>query len=166
MGASLNLLSNFVGKTPSDDLAKVNFLRRHLPYAASSDVRMQLLCDIAIYFSQMDKHEEARRVMRQVEAVYQSHQEEPNARHYFHLVSGKINLLQGRPKTALRHLKTATGIYAHNPKIFIYQAQAALRMGEQGECDQALQQALDLVADSPFIKVRQRVHRSAQQLLQ
>lgn len=163
---AVNLMSVFVGKphVNVNDSQKVNFLLRQLPFAGVGVARVMLLCDTALYLSMNSRYEETNRLMQQAENECASTPEAFPVWHYYNLTAGKVNLALGRSEIAYSQLKDASAFNPTNPFYVLYQARAALHARDANECSRLVQRALNIVAETPFLGMRQKVHQMAEEL--
>lgn len=170
---SINLLSNFVGKhslTESGDrfasrpVGRARFILRHLKVESPGLVKMQLYCDLALYFSLEGRTEEATRTMQEAEALYHSLPEIEPVYHYYTLSHARVLFNQGTLERATSCFEKVIALNPLNPFYRLYQAETLLSMGERDMAIATFDQALKLVENSTYHLMRERVYAFAHRL--
>ncbi len=162
---AVNLASVFIGGKGDDQFdRKVAYLGDALAHAYSDEMKLRLLCDMALYSSRAGRFTEALCLLGKVQSEYRSLLLREEDFNYFELSTGRVLLHKGEPDKALAKFEFVSSGNSQNAIHFCYQAQAAIAMGDIDAAQRMVCRASELAVRFPFSQTRKLVDQIALQL--
>jgi len=157
---AINLASVFVGgETVQRFESKIEFVRRNLTSRATSDMRLRMYCDLALYYSQAGRIAEAWSVISNAELELGNASDSLENHNYVELSTARILHNLGDSDKAMVKFARIAQTGPENAIYYCYQAEAALAMGEREEAARLVQRAEALAEMYPFEQTRKFVDR-------